>query len=428
MLTSVPMTLSGDGEVLLVIGSGGRQYREYVLAGAAGRHPLWLMDAAEPDWQDPYIVGSTAVPRLDDTRLIPDADGLLAAADRLAARRTVAGVFTYDETLVMATARIAEHLRLPGLSVDGADRCRNKLRTRLALSEAGLPQPRFAYAVTGQEAWAAAAAIGYPMVVKPRGMGASIGVVRAGSEDEFAAAYAVAERAGHTGAPAYEGGVLIEELVTGEEISIDGAVFKGEYRPFCLAHKMLGPEPYFEEVGHVVDAADPLICDPELLRVLTQAHRALGVQYGVTHTEVKLSPRGPVVIEVNARLGGDLIPYLGKLATGLDPGAIAADLALGVRPALEHAARGAVGIRFRYPEQNVEVAGFELPDPDPGAGLIAAVAMVGPGTRLRLPPEGYLSRFAYVICSAADAESCRGRLDAAAAEVRLMAKPLDVEC
>lgn len=47
----------------------------------------------------------------------------------------------------------------------------------------------------------------------------------------------------------------------------------------------------------------------------------LGLGPGITHTELKLTARGPVFVEVNARLGGDLIPYLGMLATvGLDGG------------------------------------------------------------------------------------------------------------
>ena len=38
----------------------------------------------------------------------------------------------------------------------------------------------------------------------------------------------------------------------------------------------------------------------------------------VTHTEVKLTPHGPRIIEVNARPGGDYIPLLVKATTGYD--------------------------------------------------------------------------------------------------------------
>ncbi|WP_431676667.1 ATP-grasp domain-containing protein [Kitasatospora sp. KL5] len=416
-----------ENEVVLVVGSGMRRYREYLLAGAARRHPVWLIDAADPDWQLPYVTGADTVPLLDRARLVPDAEGLLATAVRIAGERPVAGVFTYDETLVMATARIAEQLGLPGLSVDGADACRNKHRTRTALTAAGLPQPAFGYATTEAEARSHADRIGYPLVLKPRGMGASIGVVRADSAAELVAAFTVAERAGHGGAPAYEGGVLLEEFVRGPEISIDGATHRGEYRPFFVAHKSLGEEPYFEEAGHVVTADDPLLHDAALLDVLTRAHRALGLQDGITHTEVKLTDRGPVVIEVNARLGGDLIPYLGKLASGIDPAAVAADLATGTRPDLAPTAGGTTGIRFLYPKQDCTVTRVHLPAPGEVPGLVAAEAMVEPGARLLLPPGGYLSRYAYVICSADGPEACRARLDEAERAVLLDATPLEAE-
>src|SRR5947209_7911722 len=167
--------------VVLVIGSGGRAYREYLLAGAAQRHPLWLLDSAESEWQRPYVAGTEVVELVDRARLIPDQHGLLDAARRVARHRPVAGVLSYDETLVIATAHIAEALGLPGPGVEAADCCRNKHRSRQTLTAAGLPQPHFSLASNLAEAEAAAERIGYPVVLKPRGMGASIGVARVDS-------------------------------------------------------------------------------------------------------------------------------------------------------------------------------------------------------------------------------------------------------
>ncbi len=220
------------------------------------------------------------------------------------------GVFSYDETLVVTTALIAERLGLPGLTFRGADNCRNKHNTRRLLTAAGLPQPQFAYVTGADEALATADSFGYPVVLKPRGMGASIGVIKVDGPEGVRAAFEVADAASRGGNSDYEGGVLVEECVMGPEISIDGTVFDGDWNPLFLARKEVGLAPYFEETGHTVSATDPLLADPELLRVLKAAHRELGIGHGITHTEVKLTARGPVIIEVNARLGGDLIPYL----------------------------------------------------------------------------------------------------------------------
>ncbi|MFH0518994.1 acetyl-CoA carboxylase biotin carboxylase subunit family protein [Streptomyces sp. M41] len=416
--------MTAQTDALLVIGSGLQRYREYLLASAAERHPLWLIDAAEPTWQRPHAAGWSVVPLLDAARLVPDRERILATAQEIAASHGVAGVFTYDETLVTTAALIAEKLGLPGLTVDGADRCRNKHRTRSALTLAGLPQPRFALAYTLEEARGAATEIGFPMVLKPRGMGASIGVVRVDDPDAFDDAFTMAELAGHGGSPDYEGGVLLEEFMTGPEISVDGICADGVYEPVFVARKQTGFAPYFEETGHVVDAADELLSDPELLHVLRTAHEALHVSTGTTHTEVLFTERGPVVVEVNARLGGDLIPWLGELATGIRPGRVAAELALGKRPDLTRTEHRTTGIRFTYPPHDCRVQEVSVPEPGSIDGLLAAEPIATPGTELRLPPGGYLSRYAYVVCTAPDRTTCDQALDEAARATRLSLTPL----
>jgi biotin carboxylase len=278
--------------------------------------------------------------------------------------------------------------------------------------------------VTREEALAAAARIGYPVVVKPRGMGASIGVVKAHDEAAVEAAFTVADSSSYAGAPSYRGGALIEEFLEGPEISVDGAIFEGEYSPFFLAHKQVGLVPYFEELGHIVTACDPLLEHNELLDVLRAAHRAIGVTFGITHTEVKLTHRGPVIVEVNGRLGGDLIPYVGWLATGIDPATVAVDVATGMRPTFEPTRRRCVGVRFLYPPTDCIVKSVSVPPPDSELGLIEAKAIVDPHAELRLPPNGYISRYAYVICDADNGTTCDARLTAAASRVHLEWKSL----
>ncbi len=418
------MDMSTEGVVLL-IGSGRQPYRQYLMEGAARRGDLWLIDAQEVTWPRAFCVGSSVVAPLDEAREIPDLRRLIDTAVDIARAHPVLGAFTYDELLVVATARIAQRLGLRGLSPAGADRCRDKHQGRRALTAAGLPQPRFALARAPGEAVRAAEGIGYPVVAKPLGMAASVGVVRAESPADLEAAFAVAERASQFGPPGYAGGVLVEELIEGPEISIDGAVVAGEHHGFCLARKQSGFAPYFEEIGHIVDGGDPLLTDTGLRDVLRRAHRALGVADGITHTEVRLSDRGPVIIEVNGRLGGDLIPYLGKLAVGVDPGQVAVDVAVGRTPRLEPSQRKSAGIRFLYPPEDCRVLDICLPGPGAVPGLADAHAMASPGEIVRLPPRAHLGRYACVLCVADDADSCAARLEDAAKLANLRYEPLD---
>jgi len=409
-------------DLVLVIGSGVQRYREYLLA-SAGKHPIWLVDSADPTWQLPHVAGHTVVPQADAGRMTPDVPALVRAARQIAAAHQVRGVMSYDETLVVATAHIAAALGLPGLSVAGALNCRDKPRSRRLLTDAGVVQPRFAYVTDLARAEAVAAEIGYPVVVKPRGMGASIGVVRVPGPRELASAYTTAEESSRGGNPDFEGGVLVEELLTGPEISIDGAVRDGVYRPMFIAHKSVGQEPYFEETGHRITSDEPLLTDPVLADTLARAHRALGLGSGITHAEVKLTARGPAIVEVNARLGGDLIPYVGRLATGIDPASVAVDLARGLPPDLSTSRTGTVGIRFCYPSRSGTVAAVTVPSPGDLPGLLEAEQITPDGAALRLPPDGYanLSRYALLIARGDTPEECTRTLDAAesAASVRL---------
>ncbi len=406
-----------DG-VVLVIGCGRRPYREYLLASAAGRHPLWLFDATEPSWQLGYVRGGTA---LD----MADRGAVVAAARDLAARMTVRGVLSWDEALIATAAHVADELGVAGAGIDGISGCRDKDRCRRVLTAAGLVQPQFEFVSQESEAVAAADRIGYPVVVKPRAGGASIGVVLAADAREVREAFRAAEDFSLLGAPEYRGGALIEEYLAGPEISIDGAFVDDRYTPLFVARKMVGLHPHFEELGHIVNAADGMLSDPLLLATLDRAHRAIDFSCGITHTEVKLTERGPAVVEINGRLGGDLIPLLAQYAAGVDAGAAAVDVALGEQPQVPPKATGrCVGVRFGYPQQDCVVESVSVPDPGPDNGVLAASALVEPGARLRLPPAEFISRYAYVICTGRDPEDCAVLLDRALSQTRLTAHPL----
>lgn len=404
--------MNDDDAVVIVVGSGVRRYREYLLSSAGRRHGLWLLDGSAPTWQGDYIVGSSVV----DVR---DPAALVQAAREVASQRPVSGLICYDELLIESAAHVVAELGLRGMTVEAVARCRDKDSTRATLRQAGIAQPRSVAVNSLADAHRVADEFGYPVVLKPRNLGASYGVSKVADADAMAVAFAAADSARIPGVARLADGVLVEEYVDGPEISIDGFVFEGEYQPVFIARKCLGLEPYFEELGHIVDGVDPLLDDAVLRNLLVEAHRALGVDEAITHTEVRLTDRGPVIIEVNARLGGDFIPYLGFLATGVDPGHLAVDIAVGRRPVVAPSLKRTVGITFCYPRQDCRVLSVALPEADRTPGLLAAETAVEPGAELRLPPGGYIQRYAYVICAGVDHEQCADRLAVAADGVRL---------
>jgi biotin carboxylase len=411
-----------DGPLLMVVGTGGRNYRHYLMASISSRYRMHLLLGFEPGWERPYLDGWTVLPRMGGAI---GARAMVAAAQSVAAREPVHGVLAWDESRVVQGAKVAEALGLPGGDRQAVMRCRDKHLTRETLAAAGVPQARSIVVASTGEARAAADQIGYPVVLKPRAMAASIGAVLARDPGELAACFTFARDAAGPGAWPHDAGVLAEEYLTGPEISIDAAVHGGRVHPLFVARKEIGYLPYFEETGHLVDAADPLLTEPGLHALVQDTHTALGFTNGMTHTEVKLTPAGPKIIEVNARLGGDLIPYLGLRATGVDPGLAAAAVACGQPPQVA-TDRSLVGaIRFFYPDRDdttIDSVSFATDPPLP-ATVDRAVPLAGPGAVVSPPPKGtQFGRIAFATAVAATAQECRAALDAAQAALTVTAR------
>ncbi|MDN3241488.1 ATP-grasp domain-containing protein [Glycomyces tritici] len=402
-------------DLLLIMGTGHELFREYLLASAAADGPpLWALDPAEPTWQAKYLAGHTVCD-------VFDPEAARDAVRRVAAEHNVLGVFCWHEAAVQAASEAAAELGLPGPDPEAVRAVRDKSATRRALTEAGLPQPAFHVLAPGEGGAQAAAAIGFPLVVKPIALGASQGVIKVDRAEDLAAAVAAARRTRQAGMR-NDGTLLLEQYLTGPEISVDAAVIDGEYLPYALARKQIGPEPYFEEMGHTVDPHDPLLADAALTGMLAAAHEAVGWRHGSTHTEVKLTPSGPVLVEINGRLGGDLIPYLGMLANGIDSGVAGTRLALGARPDLTHRQDRHAAIRFLVPPCSAVVDKIALPPAR--AGELETVQVAAPGDELLMPPDGYIARYGCLIAMGGSANECQEILDRAEAETIFECTPL----
>jgi biotin carboxylase len=187
---------------------------------------------------------------------------------------------------------------------------------RGALAAAGVPVPGFHGVSTYEEFAAAVEAVGFPCISKPVKGCASEGVVKLEAGADLRAAWAFTsevEQLECEGAP-----VLVEEYVSGVEYSVEIVVDGGRAHVAGITDKTTEAEPFFGEIMHVFPAA----VDPELrarVDVLAQdTVTALQMTDGGAHLEFRLSPRGPVVMECAARIGGDSLPIVVMMASGID--------------------------------------------------------------------------------------------------------------
>ncbi|MFI9844856.1 acetyl-CoA carboxylase biotin carboxylase subunit family protein [Nonomuraea sp. NPDC051941] len=407
---------------LVVVGTGPRLYREFMLRRIGERYDVHLVIGRPAEWEAPYVSGVSVVPGMT-------ADGIVAAVRAVVAQGAidgaVDGVMTWAEDHVVDTALAAAAVGLPGPGPDAARACRDKHVTRSALAARGVPQPQSVLVADVAEARAVAEKFGYPVVIKPRAGVASQAVALVRDGEELADHFASAHRLPAADLRSPDRSVMIEEYLTGEEIGVDSVVRDGRVLPVFVSHKEMGYAPYFEETGHWTRGDDPLLGDPAITSFLTQVHAAIGYATGATHTELKLTDEGPKLIEINGRLGGDLISYLCHSASGVDPGLALAAVSCGDVPDLTRTRALCAGIRFAYPpwhETRVEEIAFDESGLPPEADL--AVPLVRPGEVVLLPHKDLMEgRVAFATAAAATREELSAALDRALAALRCTWSP-----
>ncbi|MGA2470070.1 MAG: ATP-grasp domain-containing protein [Solirubrobacteraceae bacterium] len=393
---------------LMIVGGGRQKYREYGLRSIADRYDVVLLASREVMWERAYVSRWRVTDFEDEERF--QSDGLSFVKETGAV-----GLMTWSDRVGERCARLAKAHGMPFADPAAMRACKDKSVFRDLLGA----RPDWAVAATLvhdlAEARQAADAIGYPVVIKPRALGGSVGVARVDSEQDLERRLASAVDASVGGLSPIYSGAIVEEYLDGKEYSVDCLSLEGDTIPLVVAEKMLGAEPYFEETGHVVPARPtPELADA--LAVVRDVHRAVGVDYLATHTEFRLTATGPRLIEMNARLGGDFIPRLGNLALGIDLPVAAAEVAMGERPRLPAARRCVAAVRFFYPKFDMELSQLELGGSG-HRGLVAFETLVGAGATMRLPPRGYMSRLGYAIVTGASRAECMDNLDAVESDI-----------
>jgi hypothetical protein len=234
-----------------------------------------------------------------------DLDGVLAALARLEPVAVLAG----QEPGVPLADLLSERL---GLASNGSARSaarRDKYRMIDALAGAGLTCARQCRSSDPEELarWATAHG-GFPTVVKPLSSASTDHVYICDTADEVAAAARrvlsatdiFAARNTHALAQSFLSGT--EYIV--DTVSVDGRPYVcgvWEYEKTVLES---GRRIYDRDV--LLDpAAAPV---PELIAYVGSVLKVLGIDHGPAHAEVIMTPEGPALVEIGARLNGNMNP------------------------------------------------------------------------------------------------------------------------
>lgn len=255
-----------------------------------------------------------------------DFEGCVRVANNFE-QETIDGVITVGTDASLSQAAVSEALDLTGIKFTVAQRATNKVKMRKSFEKAGLPQPEFRSIWNLAEARETADEIGYPLVIKPADNMGGRGVRKIEDEDDLEPGF------NHAKSLSPRGEVIAEEFLPGPEYSTDSLFYAGELIHQIVADRVIDHPPYFIETGHVLPSQEDEETKQEILRTARKAAEALGINYGAAKGDIKMTPEGPVVVEMAARLsGGFMSGYTYPLATDRSIIRDAIKIALGEEP------------------------------------------------------------------------------------------------
>jgi biotin carboxylase len=338
-----------------------------------------------------------------------DFEGTLAIAKRF----NVNGIATAatDKPLLMM-ARIAETLRLPFPSLESVTVSTYKHLLKEKLLKAGIPVAKGIVLEKDSGAAGSLAALRPPLIIKPVDSSGSRGVLYCETLEEVVRNLAVPFRYSKSNR------VLVEEFIPGNEISVESITFDHETRVLQYTDKLTTDFPYNVELGHIQPASLTRAEKSSVDEVVKGLVRAVGLNNCPCHTELKLTPGGPVIIENGARLGGDYITSdLVPLSTGINMEALVVDLATNTPFVVPAARDGGAVIKYLTLDQGTVTKVVPTNNAEVAPELVRCMVGVEQNTVIREITNS-LDRYGFVITRAKDRREAIRAADAVLAQIR----------
>ena len=260
------------------------------------------------------------------------------------------------EAHIMPAAQAREAAGIPGTTTRTAFLCRDKPAMKEVLRAGGIPCAASAAVDSPAEAYAFAAKVGYPLILKPRdGAGAS-GATRVDSDAELASAVrALGLEHGRSAA--------IEEFIEGHEGFFDTLTLRGQvvhefathYYPNVLeAMRTRWISPQFIATNRIDQPGYD-----EVKAMAAKVVTLLGIETSATHMEWFAGPKGLKFSEIGCRPPGVRAWDLYNVANDMDLYREWAMLIAAGRPSQRPSRRLSAGIIALRPDRDGRITHYE---------------------------------------------------------------------
>jgi biotin carboxylase len=389
------------------------------------------LDVVQVQFPDEYDRGHW--PYVDQALLLDygDVDRLLPLVRALHEAYPFQAAVSLFELGLLPAARINEALGLGGESVDTVELLLDKWRMRRHLAARGISPVASAVGRSAQDVREFVQAHGLPIIIKPIRESGSLGVFRIRDRADVDAAVerfrSLDDRQWTTrdlsSADSFDE-FLIEEFLDGPEISVETLTFDGRHVVVAVTDKECVGDG-FVEIGHSQPSGRSPETLGEVTRLVTEFLDAVGLRNGPAHTEIKLTSRGPRIVESHNRIGGDRINDLTQIAYGVDMERYALGAGFGVVEPLTTSPepRGGAAVRFLTPEPGrvVQVTGVDAVRADPA--FVDVQVTVEPGDDV--PPLTWNEdKIGHVIARGATATEAIAHAGRLAAAIHVRTEPV----
>lgn len=223
-----------------------------------------------------------------------------------------------SELTAEVVSYVSEKLELNGTPYHVLDQLHDKYFVRqLSDKVDGLSTPKY-YKYQGVDERL------YPCVVKPCSGSSKAGVSFVESQEQFEEAIAYAQNSSKSE-------IIVEEYITGKELSVESISFKGNHEVIQITDKDSSSAPHFVELGHHQPALISASLRNKIEQVIPNLLKTIGYTNGASHIEVKYEGEDLYLIEVNLRGGGDDISNkLVQMSSGIDYLRCMIEVALGI--------------------------------------------------------------------------------------------------
>lgn len=402
--------ISKDDSYLVILGAGPQQVPAYLTASKLGIKTLavdYNPDADARKYADRFLLAN-----------VKDKEECVCRLKEL--DFCYSGIMTYGVEISPVVSAVAKEFQLKGVSEETAFNTTNKCARSEILEKNGVPIPEFDILDSFR-----LPKFDFPFVIKPSDNSGSRGVRVVKSVEEWESAYAEAL------SYSSDRKVVAEELLFGEEISIEGFVSHGKMYVYGFTDRNYirdgSFDPYFMEDG----SSAPSDLAPEIIQaakdVFSKGAKALGISEGPSKGDLIVTKDGVKILEITSRLS-PAFSIFSPHVYGVDPlknvilWAVGEDVSGSeFLPTLHK------GVAHRYyyhrPGRVKSVKGLDTLKEQPGILSVIMLSRVNVGDILS--EASYINRILYVIAVGEDRESAVRFAENALRTIQIETEPVE---